>query len=66
MVKNEKVFITGGAGFLGRNLIKSLYDNNEITVFSRDESKHYFLKNLAFFGKLIQSNSLIIHMENPT
>ncbi len=43
-MKNEKIFITGGAGFLGRHLVKRFYDENEITVFSRDESKHYYLK----------------------
>ena len=43
-MKNKKIFITGGAGFLGKNLISRYYDNNEITVFSRDEAKHYYLK----------------------
>lgn len=43
-MKDKKILITGGAGFLGKNIIKSLYDHNDITVFSRDESKHYFLK----------------------
>jgi UDP-N-acetylglucosamine 4,6-dehydratase len=43
-MKNEKVFITGGAGFLGVNLIKKLHKNNKITVFSRDEAKHYYIK----------------------
>lgn len=43
-VKNENIFITGGAGFLGKNLIERLHKDNNITVFSRDESKHYFLK----------------------
>lgn len=43
-MKNEKIFITGGAGFLGRNLIKRLYEDNEITVYSRDEAKHYYMK----------------------
>jgi UDP-glucose 4-epimerase len=43
-MKNEKIFITGGAGFLGKHIIEKLYNNNEITVYSRDEAKHYFLK----------------------
>lgn len=43
-MKNEKIFITGGAGFLGRELVKRYYNDNEITIFSRDEAKHYYLK----------------------
>jgi len=43
-MKNEKIFITGGAGYLGKYLIKRFYEHNQITVFSRDESKHYYLK----------------------
>lgn len=43
-MKDERIFITGGAGYLGRNLINYLHEDNEITVYSRDESKHYFLK----------------------
>jgi UDP-N-acetylglucosamine 4,6-dehydratase/5-epimerase len=44
MIKHKKIFITGGAGYLGKNLIKKWYDKNQITVFSRDEAKHYVLK----------------------
>ncbi len=44
MLNDEKIFITGGAGYLGSNLVKRYYKNNEITIFSRDEAKHYYLK----------------------
>lgn len=44
MIINKKIFITGGAGFLGKALIKNLYNYNDITIYSRDEAKHYFLK----------------------
>ena len=43
-MKNKKIFITGGAGYLGKNLVKRYYKDNTITVFSRDEAKHYYLK----------------------
>lgn len=43
-MKNKKIFITGGAGYLGKEIINKYYKNNEITIYSRDEAKHYFLK----------------------
>jgi len=43
-MQGKRIFITGGAGYLGKNLIKKWYNDNEITVYSRDEAKHYFLK----------------------
>ena len=43
-LKNKIIFITGGAGFLGKKLIERLYKDNEIIVYSRDEAKHHSLK----------------------
>ena len=43
-LKNKTIFITGGAGFLGKKLIERLYKDNEIIVYSRDEAKHHSLK----------------------
>lgn len=60
----EKIFITGGAGFLGRNLISRLHKDNDITVYSRDESKHYYLKkeypNVNFVVGDIRNRDLLI------
>lgn len=39
-----RLFITGGAGYLGREIVKSFYNEAEITIYSRDEAKHYYLK----------------------
>jgi len=44
IMNNKRIFITGGAGYLGKNIIRRYYENNEITIYSRDEAKHYFLK----------------------
>lgn len=62
--KNKKIFITGGAGYLGKKLIKRLYNFNEIIVFSRDEAKHYELKsiypNINFILGDIRDKDLLI------
>lgn len=44
MIYDKKIFITGGAGYLGKNIIERYYDHNEITIYSRDEAKHYYIK----------------------
>jgi len=63
-MRNEKIFITGGAGFLGRNLIKRLHKDNEITVYSRDEAKHYYMKkdypSVKFIVGDIRNKDLLI------
>ena len=41
----KTILITGGTGSLGRALIDRLADQNDVHVFSRDESKHWTLRN---------------------
>lgn len=43
-MNNKRIFLTGGTGFLGKQIIKKYYNNNDITVYSRDEAKQYYLK----------------------
>ena len=63
-MKNEKIFITGGAGYLGTNLINRLYEHNDITVYSRDEAKHYYLKktfpNVNFVVGDVRNKDLLV------
>ncbi len=46
--ENKNILITGGTGFLGRALIEEIlkYNPNQITVFSRDEVKHFNITKL--------------------
>ncbi len=44
MNRRKKIFITGGAGFLGKHLVAHFYKDYDITIYSRDEAKHYFIK----------------------
>jgi UDP-glucose 4-epimerase len=37
LIKNKKIFITGGAGFIATKIIESLFIENEITVFDNFE-----------------------------
>ena len=43
-MKGKRIFITGGAGYLGSNMVARYYGDNDITVYSRDEAKHYYLQ----------------------
>lgn len=42
---NKKIMIIGGTGSLGRALIRRLSDQNQLIVYSRDEAKHWTIRN---------------------
>ncbi len=44
-MNNKKILIFGGSGSLGTSLINKLVDQNEILIYSRDESKQWEIKN---------------------
>jgi UDP-glucose 4-epimerase len=70
-ITNEKIIITGGAGFLGKSCIDHWYDNNELVIYSRDEAKHYFLKKKypkikTVIGDIRDKNNLLQASKNCT
>lgn len=46
MISNKKVFITGGAGFIGSEFISRIINNNEVVVY--DNFKRNALENKAY------------------
>lgn len=60
MIKGKKIFVTGGAGFIGTSLISKLYENNHITIF--DNLTRNTLKSTKLLShpniKLVEGNIL--------
>lgn len=56
LFKNKTILITGGTGFLGRQLVEEIlrYNPHSIRVFSRDEVKHHKLQELFKYNKKIR------------
>lgn len=42
---NEKILVFGGTGSLGQALVRRLSEKNELVLFSRDEAKHWTIRN---------------------
>ncbi len=47
-----RILIFGGAGSLGRKLIERMLPTDEVAVYSRDEAKHWTIKNELSSGPL--------------
>jgi UDP-glucose 4-epimerase len=45
MIIQEKIMIFGGTGSLGKKLIQRFAKNNKVIVYSRDEAKHWTIRN---------------------
>ena len=57
LFEDKVVLITGGTGFLGRELIKEIlnYNPHSIRVFSRDEVKHHKIQELFSYNKKLRN-----------
>lgn len=45
MIKGKSILIFGGTGSLGQALIRRLSETNHLILFSRDEAKHWTIRN---------------------
>ena len=45
MIKDERILIFGGTGSLGQSLVRRYRSLNELILFSRDEAKHWTIRN---------------------
>ena len=52
MIKNRKILITGGAGFIGSNMAESLYRNNDVTLL--DNLSGGNLENISSFSDKVK------------
>jgi UDP-N-acetylglucosamine 4,6-dehydratase/5-epimerase len=50
----QKILVFGGTGSLGRALIRRLSDDNQLIVYSRDEAKHWTIRNQLGKGSTVQ------------
>jgi len=49
--RSDRVLIIGGTGSLGRKLIERLLPHHEVAVLSRDEAKHWTIRNEMMAGR---------------
>lgn len=59
-IKNKKIVVTGGAGFIGSNITRAIMDNNEVTIIDdlstgRYENVKDILEKIRFVKKTINN-----------
>lgn len=60
-LKDKKILVTGGAGFLGENVVKKILKKNPKKIFI-PRSKEYDLRNQKDCEKVVQGMDLVIHL----
>jgi len=63
MLKNENILVIGGTGSLGTILIENFYKDNNVSVLSRDATKHWSLKQKYpgvhfYMGDIVDQKSI--------
>ena len=57
-INNQKILVFGGTGSLGQALVRRLSEVNNLILFSRDEAKHWTIKN----NLKINQNVYVVHI----
>src|SRR3989344_5181389 len=60
-LKDKKILVTGGAGFLGKHVVDKIIEKNPKKVFV-PRSKDYDLRNQKDCKKVVQGMDLVIHL----
>ena len=62
-IKNKKIIVTGGAGFIGSNIARALMHNNNVTVIDDLSTGRYInikdIKKIRFVKKSINNTKSI-------
>lgn len=64
ILKNKRIFITGGAGFIGSTLVGRLVDNNEIIVYDNFDRNSLSNKPFSTHPNLRIFNGNILDLDN--
>lgn len=64
MIRNKKIFITGGAGFISNRLMKELVDDNEITIFDNFSRDTLSNSDLAYHPNIEKIKGSVLDFEH--